>query len=748
MGSAKEAMAATPCDPADRSERPESSRAMLLTAAALLVLTLAAYVPVIATGGFIWDDDDYLTNNPYVQAPDGIDEIWELEPFQGSNTRQYYPMVFTTFWIEHALWGLNPAGYHFVNVMLHALNAILLWRLLVMIRVPGAWIAAAIFALHPVHVESVAWITERKNVLSLLFYLTAAWAYLRFDSLREKTDPDDRKNIWGWYGAALVLFVAALLSKSVTCSLPAALILVHLWRRQRLTAARLGWLAPFFAIGLMLALNTAMLERVQVGAEGDAFDQSFVERALIASKALLFYPWKLMVPVPLMFVYPRWGIEASDVLSYWSIGVCVLVAAGCLVLYARGCRGAPLAIAFFAGTIFPALGFFNVYPHQFSFVADHFVYHASIGLIVLFAAGVATVLTRPGVRLAVMATPLMLLAMLTWKQGLIYQDADTLWRATIERNPDAWLAHNNLAGNALREAELRLNARQTDEAADLLAEAQHHALEAIRIKPDHHTARANLARAYRLQGRPAEGIPHLLEAVRARPDFPAHRWNLGNLYQLTGETDKAITAYNEAIDAIEAAAEKRSNSPWAHVDYTAYNLQLAQLLIGQKRIIEGEAILQQVVRFQPRHFSGLFLLGQIAERRGDSASAAQRFRQILDRQAIQTPRQDVSFCGQYARFLTTATDEAYRNVEEAKRWSDRLMQITGGRDPAALLVQASVQEAAGDRATALESARSALRLAEPMNLEEIVHEAKRMIESLDGGATPPGQPGAAASGID
>ena len=228
----------------------------------LVAATMIAYQPVWHAG-FIWDDDDYVINNPTLRSLAGLRQIW----CHLAATPQYYPLVHTSFWLEYHLWGLNPPGYHIVNVLLHALAAILLWRLLARLRLPGAWLAAAIFALHPVAVESVAWVTERKNVLAAVFYFAAALAYLRITG----EAADGGKQIRGslrWYFLSLALFVAALLSKTVACSLPAAMLLAIWWKRGRIAGRDVWSLLPFFAAGMAMGLMTSWLERIHVGARG------------------------------------------------------------------------------------------------------------------------------------------------------------------------------------------------------------------------------------------------------------------------------------------------------------------------------------------------------------------------------------------------------------------------------------------------------------------------------------------------
>lgn len=350
----------------------------------LAVSVFIAYQPVLR-GGFIWDDDDYVTNNWTLHDFNGLKHIW----FDTQATPQYYPLVHTTFWLEYHAWKLNPVGYHVVNVLLHALGSILLWRVLKRLELPGAWLAAAVFALHPVNVESVAWITERKNVLSAVFFFAAAWAYLRFAG-----ESEGKKRRWSWWLAALCLFVCALLSKTVACSLPAVLLLVRWWKKKRLQAGDVLPMVPFFIAGLWLGLQTARLEEHHVGASGAEWSFSLGERCLIAGRALWFYAGKLVWPVKLTFVYPRWQMDAGIWWQWLFPAAALAIVATLWFARKRIGRGPLVAVLVFAGALFPALGFVNVYPMRFSFVADHFQYLASIGIIVLVTNGMMITLGR------------------------------------------------------------------------------------------------------------------------------------------------------------------------------------------------------------------------------------------------------------------------------------------------------------------------------------------------------------------
>ena len=331
----------------------------------LVVAVFLAYQPVWHAG-FIWDDDVYVTQNRLLTAPDGLKRIW----FSLNSPSQYFPLTYTTFRIEQALWGLKPAGYHGVNILLHAVNALLVWRLLKRLAVPGAWLAAAIFALHPVQVESVAWITERKNVLSLFFDLLALLAWIEF--VEERPKPG-----WRFYFLSLIFYLLALCSKTTACTLPAALLLV-LWLKEKpINRFRLAQMIPFLVLGVGMGLVTVWWERYHQGTQGGFFPYGLPERILIASHAIWFYAGKLIWPVNLTFSYLRWPINAADPLAY---GWLVAGAGACAAIYfARRYTGRSVEVAglFYVATLSPMLGFIMLYTFRYAFVADHYQYIAS-----------------------------------------------------------------------------------------------------------------------------------------------------------------------------------------------------------------------------------------------------------------------------------------------------------------------------------------------------------------------------------
>ena len=574
-----------------------------LLAGLLLFITLMAYVPAMQ-GGFIWDDDSYVTENQTLRSSEGLRKIW----VQPNSTPQYYPLVFSTFWLEYKLWGLNPTGYHLVNVILHALSALLLYRLLVYLNVPGAWLAAAVFALHPVHVESVAWVAERKNVLSGFFYFSSAFCLFRFFGLAG--EGEKKSNLW-WYASGLLLFACALLSKTVTSTLPAAMLLVLWWKRGGVKGRELAALAPFFALGLAMGLATTWLEKHHVGALGSEWDLSLVERFLIAGRALWFYLGKLVWPRELIFNYPRWQVDAGTWWQYlYPTGVVLLV----VILWVsrkRIGRGPLVGTLFFCGTLFPALGFLDVYPFRFSYVADHFQYLASVGLIVLLVAMVSKAVSRWDRRITsfLALIVLLLLGWQTWHQGYVYRDVKTLWSDTIKKNPLSWMAHNNLGAVLADEGKieealshyskaLQLNASHPEihnNLGNVLAkmgkfhEAEAHYLKALQIEPEYAKAHNNLGNLLAAEGRLDEAINHYSESLRLRPDYAEAHSNLGNVLASQGKFDEALDQYSEALQI------KPDNAQ------THYNLGNTLAVMG--RLDEAIAHYSEALRIKPDYLA-------------------------------------------------------------------------------------------------------------------------------------------------
>jgi tetratricopeptide (TPR) repeat protein len=616
-----------------------------LFALALLALTFLAYQPAWH-GEQLWDDAAHITR-PSLQSLDGLRRIW----LELGATQQYYPLTHSAFWIQHRLWGDDTLGYHLVNIALHLATALLILKILQTLKVKGAYLAAAVFALHPVHVESVAWITELKNTLAGVLFAAAALAYLRFDSTRRKRA----------YAVALAVFVLALLAKTVAAVLPAALLVVLWWRH-----GRLGWrrdvapLAPFFAFGVGAGVLTAWVERHYIiGGHAVHFGLGPLERVLLAGRALWFYLAKLVWPSDLMFFYPRWEISRAVWWAYlFPVGAIALVIGAWAVR--RTWRGPLAALLFFTAALLPALGFVDVYPFRYSFVADHFQYLASLGVIVFACACAALWLDRQsgwrrsagrGACLLVVAA----LAILTWRQSRLYASSEVLYRATLERNPACWLALNNLGV---------INLERHDD-----AEAERLFFESLRLNPEYEAALNNCGFVLARRGQVGEAIGYYRRALQIWPAYPDANVNLGNALFVQGNFDEAIAHYTQALRLKPDLIEAHNNMAFAFV---------AQ---GKPR----EAI--------PRFEAALRL--------DDSSRTA--------------------LVG-LARTLAVSRDHAVRDGRRAVELAERAARLTSRRDPQVMDVLAAAYAEAGRFPDAVATAGAALELAREGGLAPLAAE--------------------------
>jgi len=504
--------------------KDSSSAKIFLVAVALAAVTILVYRPAWH-GAFIWDDDRYVTHNSLLTAPDGLCRIW----FSLDAPSQYFPLAYTVLRVERALWGLNPTGYHWLNILLHVANALLVWRILARLSIPGSWLASAIFALHPVQVESVAWISELKNVLMGFFFLLTLLAWIEHVDATAKG-----RRIF--YLAAVLFYLLALFAKSTACTLPAALLLI-LWLKKKAIGRReVLEIVPFVLLAIGIGLLAIWWEKYHQGTRV-LMSLGPIDRVLIASRAVWFYLSKIFWPSDLTFIYPRWQIDVANPLAY--LWITAAVAAGLLIYYGRRFvgRSAEAAALFFVTTLGPVVGFIMLYTFRYTFVADHYQYLASIGPIALVSAGLVRLgesMRQTRWLIAVVSfIMLAFLSALTWRQSSSYRDLETLWRTTIAKNPSCWMAYNNLGVVQFQKGDL-------DDAIKKYEQS-------LRLNPDYPEAHYNLGSALLQKGQIEEAIEHSRKALQLQPNDPDAHVVLGNAFMAKQDVDGAINQYAQAL---------------------------------------------------------------------------------------------------------------------------------------------------------------------------------------------------------
>lgn len=612
-------------------------------AAVVFAAVLAVYQP-IWRAGFIWSDDSHVAANSRVVGPGGFADIWADAAASDA------PLTTTTFWVLHKLCGLDPLPYHVVNVLLHAASAVLLWLVLRRLRVPGAWFGAMLWALHPVQVQSAAWISELENTQSAVFFLLSVWCFLGW--LEARTSGDRSRQVAGCL-AAFLCAMLAILSKSSIVMLPVVLGLCWWWISAEWRWRNLLWLAPFFAVSIGVGRWILSAQQLPSGVPGTDWNQDAPGRIILAGQVIWFYLGKLVWPNPLVFVYPRWVPAATHLTEYLPALAAVAV---WVVLWWNRRRFRP---AFFSATcfgvlLFPVLGLFQDRFQLYSFVGDHLQYLASMGILALAGAGITTALgqLRAGdaaLRPALCGALLLCLGTLTWLQAGIYVSDGTLWRTTVEEDPGCWIAHANLGEWLLKEGKT--------------AGAIKHLQQALRIHPAFDQARRNLGLALFKAGRPAEAIPcyqQVLQgntkdaetwgnfgdalaklqrwpeaidcyglSLRIQPAAPIIQNNLGVLLMQSGQVEKAVRLLEEAVRLKPGYADAENNlgnalvalgrteeavrhlraAVQARPEFADAHFNLGVALISLRQTAEGIKHLQQAVQLNPNDHDAHLNLG-------------------------------------------------------------------------------------------------------------------------------------------
>ncbi len=703
----------------------------------------------------------------------GLRQIW----FVLGATQQYYPLTHTSFWVEYHLWGLNPLGYHVTNVCFQALNALLLWAILLKLGVRGAWLGAAIFALHPVQAESVAWITERKNMLSGFFFLGSMWVCLKFwlpgrassdSNVTPSQVSDASHGPWRFYGLGLVLYLFALWSKTATVALPAVIFLLLWWKSGKVGWRDVGLLLPFAVVGFVMGLITMWVEKNHVGAAGQEWGFSLVERCLITGRMLWFYLGKLFWPHPLMFIYPRWDIHASQPTAYLPV---LAAGIGLLILWrGRNGWGRPVlcATGCFIAMLFPVLGFFNVFFFCYSFVCDHFQYLACIGPLVLAAAGLATVLDlfqkqAPFLKPLICGMLLLSLGVLTWRQAWLYRDNTTLWRDTLAKNPDSWTAHDNLGAELLGAGKVEeamdhfrksisLNPNgvvaHNDYAVTLrqcgrLDEAEVESRKALELGPNLLAPHINLIAIFLKRGQLNEAVQEYESALRLAPASEEGKTGLADTLCLLGRSDEAIPYYREVLQSSPANTE--------------IQIRLGRALIETGDFAGAESEFDLVRRADPKNAKAIDGLGYVLVMQGRLDEAKARFLESMQldpkdayphlhyavclsgqrqareamteyRKALALDDQLLMAYNNLAWMLAAHPDPQIRNGQEAVGLAERACQLTDDQQPFYLGTLAAAYAEAGRFKDAIATAEKARDLARKTGLENVAQRNEQLLE--------------------
>jgi tetratricopeptide (TPR) repeat protein len=588
----------------------------------LALSVVVVYLPVWRAG-FIWDDDQLLLDNPFIHQPDGWLRVWFHTDF---------PLALTSLWLEWRLWGNHPLGYHLVNVALHAMSAMVLWRVLGRLRVPGAALAAALFAVHPVNVESVAWISERKNTLAMVFYLLTLLWYLKFEENGTRR----------WYVLALVGFVLALFSKTAAAPLPLVLLGLAWWRKGRIERADAERALPFFAIAVAIGLLSVWFQIHQaIGSDVVLVSHGgFPARLAAAGWAVWFYLYKAVLPLNLSFIYPRWHIEPFRLWSYLPLLLLLGALLICWRFAGRWGRGLFFGLAYFVALLMPVVGFVSIYFMRYSLVADHWQYFAIIGPLTLAAAGLTTFFADPTrkllwMRQMVAGGALLALGILAFRQVGVYSSPETLWRETLACNPNATLARWSLGNLLMREGrneeaifQFKKAVAVDGEADDILCSLGVAQLnqgrveqaiaafqEALRIRPTSVLALHNLGNALMRLGKPEEALVHFEKAVEIRPDALYTRLALAGTLLQIGRADEAVAQFRKALDYQPNSAEIRNG--------------LGEALLKTGRTAEAAEQFELVTKLRPELPEPHLRLAELAMQQGRLAEAVPEFEKTL-----------------------------------------------------------------------------------------------------------------------
>jgi len=495
---------------------------IILKAAVIILATLWVYSPAYH-GDWLWDDDQLLTANQAVQSPDGLQKLW-FSP----DTADYFPLTLTALWVQWRLWGMNQTGYHVVNVLFHALGGLLVWLLLRRMKLPGAWLGGLIFAIHPICAESVGWVSELKNTISLPLFLLSAYFYVRFD--------DEEKH--SFYALSLLCFLASMLAKSAVVMLPVVILLYIWWKREEITRRDVIRTIPFFLVSLILGIVTIYFQHGRAIGVETILVGGFFSRLATAGISILFYLWKSAWPFELLPIYPRWKVDPPTAIQFLPWPIIIGTLAWFWSKRATWGRDALFTAGFFLLNLAPVLGFITMSYMRITWVSDHFVYLPLVGLVGAASTAAARLYetTEDSLRPMMLGAATLILCglgLMTYRYAGIYQNEDALWNYTLKYNPDAWQAHNRLGAKLFQRGDID--------------GGFYHFTQSTRLRPDLGETHNNLGTALAAKGRLDEAIAQFTEAYHLTPHILATEANLANALVGAGRFQEASDHYANLI---------------------------------------------------------------------------------------------------------------------------------------------------------------------------------------------------------
>jgi tetratricopeptide (TPR) repeat protein len=545
--------------------------------------SLFVYWPALR-GEFIWDDWLNIVRNPLMSSPTGLRDIW----LGREGVYDYYPLTWTTWWLEWRTWRRETLGYHVLNLVLHAGTAALLWRVLVRLTLPGALFAALAFALHPVNVESVAWITERKNTLSMFLLAASVALYLDADEGRDRA----RRGMYWW---AVALFALSLLAKPSVVMLPAVLLLIAWWRRGRVARADVLAAAPFAVLSAVVAGVTILVHHSRGISALEVRSDGPLGRLATAGWCVWFYLYKLAAPLRLSFVYPRWNVRVGSPLHWVPLVALLLVFAILWGMRRRIGRGALAAIACFVLMLLPVLGFVDVFMFRYAFVADHWQYPAAIAIL----AGAFALIGRAGKTVTTAAGIIVCssLGFAAWRHAHVYQTEEAIWTDAYEKNPNGALPMNQYASAHLWPSGHRAEARELWRRA-------------ISVEPRWRELYVSMGWSYLSENNPREAIRWFRAGARVPGGGKDPRIYLADTLVAVGEEQEAATWYEQAL------AEDPKNA--------TYRGQLAILHEHAGNTDRALALYRDAAQVDLDDVNGWYVYGEALLRHGkpDEAQAA------------------------------------------------------------------------------------------------------------------------------